>query len=54
MEQMRPRNHLDHFGPSDERLRRIIGAAAMVLTILILAAVAIYAGAFLMLAPMMQ
>jgi hypothetical protein len=54
MEQIRPRNNLDHFGPSDHRLRKIIMTAAMVLAVLILIAVAIYAGAFLMLAPMMQ
>ena len=54
MEQMRPRNHHDHFGPSDGRLRKVIVVAAVVLAVLVLIAVAIYAGAFLMLAPMMQ
>ena len=35
-------------------LRRILIAVGLVLTVLILIAVAIYAGAFIMLAPMMQ
>jgi hypothetical protein len=41
--------------PVDNRpLRRILITAGMVLAILILIAVAIYAGAFIILAPMMQ
>ena len=35
-------------------LRRILIAVGLVLAVLILIAVAIYAGAFIMLAPMMQ
>jgi hypothetical protein len=35
-------------------LRRILIATGLVLVVLILAAVAIYAGVFIMLAPMMQ
>ena len=35
-------------------LRRILIAVALVLVVLVLVAVAIYAGAFIMLAPMMQ
>ena len=53
MEQIRPRPS-GHLGPPDDRLRRIIVAAATVVVVLLLVAVAIYAGAFLMLAPMMQ
>jgi hypothetical protein len=50
-----PRNRNDHAGQTDTRpLRRIIIAVGLVLAILILIAVAIYAGAFVMLAPMMQ
>jgi hypothetical protein len=41
--------------PDGERpLRRILITAGLVLAILILIAVAIYAGAFIILAPMMQ
>jgi hypothetical protein len=41
--------------PVDNRsLRRILITVGLVLAILILIAVAIYAGAFIMLAPMMQ
>ena len=41
--------------PTDSRpLRRILITAGLVLAIFILIAVAIYAGAFIMLAPMMQ
>jgi hypothetical protein len=47
MEEMQPR--------IDTRtLRRIAVTAGLVLVVLILIAVAIYAGAFIMLAPMMQ
>jgi hypothetical protein len=35
-------------------LRRVLIGVGLVLAVLILAAVAIYAGAFIMLAPMMQ
>ena len=50
-----PRNHIDHAEPTDTRpLRRILIAAGLVLAVLILIAVAIYAGAFIILAPMMQ
>jgi hypothetical protein len=40
--------------PSTRSLRRLITLAGIVLGALILIAVAIYAGAFIMLAPMMQ
>ena len=41
--------------PTDGRpLRRILITAGLVLAVFILIAVAIYAGAFIMLAPMMQ
>jgi hypothetical protein len=50
-----PRNHIDHADPTDTRpLRRILIAVGLVLAVLILIAVAIYAGAFIILAPMMQ
>jgi hypothetical protein len=50
-----PRNHIDHAEPSDTRpLRRILIAVGLVLAVLILIVVAIYAGAFIILAPMMQ
>jgi hypothetical protein len=49
-----PRN-LDHTDPDDTRpLRRILIMVGLVLGVLILIAVAIYAGAFIILAPMMQ
>lgn len=55
MEHMQPRNRLDHLGSTDTGpLRRIIIVAGLVLVAIILIAVAIYAGAFIMLAPMMQ
>ncbi|HEX2284185.1 MAG TPA: hypothetical protein VHI10_05035 [Mycobacterium sp.] len=55
MEEMQQRNHLDHLWSTDTgTLRRIITAAGLVIAALILIAVAIYAGAFIMLAPMMQ
>jgi hypothetical protein len=50
-----PRNHIDHADPNDTRpLRRILIVVGLVLGVLILIAVAIYAGAFIILAPMMQ
>jgi hypothetical protein len=49
------RNDFDRAAPADTRaLRRIVVTAGMVLVGLILLAVAVYAGAFIMLAPMMQ
>jgi hypothetical protein len=53
MEQLQPRHRLDHT-TDDRTLRRVIVTAGLVLLGVILAAVAIYAAAFLMLAPMMQ
>lgn len=53
MEQIRQRTHLDHV-PGDRTLRRIIVTAALVFAALVLLVVAVYAGAFLLLAPMMQ
>jgi hypothetical protein len=53
MEQLQPRHRFDH-APDDRMLRRIIVTAGLVLLGVILAAAAIYAAAFLMLAPMMQ
>jgi hypothetical protein len=55
MEEMQPRNDVSQAESPDTRpLRRIIVTAGLVLVALILIAVAIYAGAFIMLAPMMQ
>jgi hypothetical protein len=52
MQQLAYRNGFD--GTADTRLlRRIIFAAGLVLAVLILVAVAVYAAAFIMLAPMM-
>jgi hypothetical protein len=49
------RNHIDHAEPTDTRLlRRILVAIGLVLVVLVLIVVAIYAGAFIILAPMMQ
>ena len=53
MEQLHPRGRFGQ-SPDDRTLRRIIATAGMILVAVILAAVAIYAAAFLMLAPMMQ
>lgn len=53
MEQLHRRNHLHHT-PDDRTLRRVIVTAGLVLVAVILAVAAIYAAAFLMLAPMMQ
>jgi hypothetical protein len=48
-----PRSRVDDV--ADARpLRRILIATGLALAVLILVAVAIYAGAFIMLAPMMQ
>jgi hypothetical protein len=50
MEELAPRGRFN-----DTRLlRRILIAMGLVLAVLILVVVAIYAGAFIMLAPMMQ
>lgn len=50
----RPPN-IDHAEPTDTRpLRRILTVVALVLAVLILIAVAMYAGAFIILARMMQ
>ena len=47
--------HIDHAESTDTRpLRRILITVGLVLTALILIVVAIYAGAFIILAPMMQ
>ena len=52
MEDIQPRTGV---GAADTRpLRRILIVVGLVLAALILVAVAIYAGAFLILAPMMQ
>ena len=48
-----PRSQVDN-ATDTGALRRILIAVGLVLVVLILAAVAVYAGAFLMLAPMMQ
>jgi hypothetical protein len=50
MEQLAPRR----FDDGTRLPRRVLIAVALVLAVLILVAVAIYAGAFIMLAPMMQ
>jgi hypothetical protein len=55
MKQMESHSRLDDADPGGTRgLRRIILTAAIVLGALILILVAIYTGAFLILAPMMQ
>jgi hypothetical protein len=55
MEEMQMRSHLDDIDSTGTRpLRRIMIVAGLVLVVLILIAVAVYAGAFIMLAPMMQ
>ena len=52
---MEPRDHLDHTDKAESRpLRRILVTAGLVLLALILFTVAIYAAAFIILAPMMQ
>jgi hypothetical protein len=52
MEDIQPRNGVED---RDTRsLRRILIMVGLVLAVLILIAVAIYAGAFIILAPMMQ
>jgi hypothetical protein len=53
MEEIAPRSPADD--AADTRLlRRILIAIGLVLAVLILVGVAIYAGAFIILAPMMQ
>jgi len=53
MEETAPRSRIDD--TADPRLlRRILIAIGLVLAVLILVLVAIYAGAFILLAPMMQ
>jgi len=54
MKRMDPQRGLDETGPSTRSLRRIIFTAALVVVGLILILAAIYAGVFLILAPMMQ
>ena len=52
MEDIQPRNGVDD--PDIRSLRRTLITVGLVLAVLILIAVAIYAGAFIILAPMMQ
>ena len=55
MKHMGSRSRLDDADPGGTRgLRRVIVTAGLVLLALILVLVAIYAGVFLILAPMMQ
>jgi hypothetical protein len=55
MDEIQRRNGLDPAHAADTHmLRRILITAGLVVVVLILIAVAIYAGAFLILAPMMQ
>ena len=54
MKQMQSHGRLDDGDPGTRGLRRIVVTAGLVLVGLILILVAIYAGAFLILAPMMQ
>ena len=55
MDEIPPRNGLDHAHADDTHtLRRILITTGLVIVGLILIVVAIYAGAFLILAPMMQ
>ncbi|HEY9265653.1 MAG TPA: hypothetical protein VIQ11_13710 [Mycobacterium sp.] len=51
MEEIKPSTGAD---PSDRPLRRVLVITGLVLAALIVIAALIYAGAFLMLAPMMQ
>jgi hypothetical protein len=53
MEETAPRSRIDD-AATTRLLRRILIAIGLVLVVLILVLVAIYAGAFIMLAPMMQ
>jgi hypothetical protein len=53
MEELAPRNRVDDTADT-RRLRRILIAIGLVLVLVVLVCVAIYAGAFIMLAPMMQ
>jgi hypothetical protein len=53
MEETGPRSRIDDVADGWP-LRRILIAIGLVLAVLILAGVAIYTGAFLILAPMMQ
>jgi hypothetical protein len=52
MEDIQPRNGVQD--PETRSLRRILITVGLALAVLILIAVAIYAGAFIILAPMMQ
>jgi hypothetical protein len=55
MEEIAPRTGIDHAEQAERsRLRRVLIIVGLVLAALILVVVAIYAGAFIMLAPMMQ
>jgi hypothetical protein len=55
MDEIQPSEHTEHAEPADaHRLRRIAVTVSIVLAVLILVAVAIYAVAFIILAPMMQ
>jgi hypothetical protein len=53
MDEVAPQNQVDAEAGT-RSLRRILIITALVLAVLILVGVAIYAGAFLILAPMMQ
>jgi hypothetical protein len=53
MEEIGPRSQVDD-ATKTGTLRRILITVGLVLAVLILVVVAIYAGAFIMLAPMMQ
>jgi hypothetical protein len=53
MEEIARRSQVDG-GADDRPLRRILIATGLVLAVLILIVVAVYAAAFIMLAPMMQ
>ncbi|HKP41675.1 hypothetical protein [Mycobacterium sp.] len=52
MEKIPPRDEVDD--AQTRSLRRILITVGLVLAVLVLVAVAIYAGAFIILAPMMQ
>jgi hypothetical protein len=53
MDKIAPRSQVDD-APDTRRLRRILIAIGLVLAVVILVGVAIYTGAFIILAPMMQ
>jgi CHASE3 domain sensor protein len=54
MDDIAPRSRVDDDDAATRSLRRVLITVGLVVAVLILVAVAIYAGAFIILAPMMQ